>query len=265
MSKSCNQVVGSLVNISIVPNLNCSAAPVTHQVITTATAVGATQISLALDSTFVPASGAYTASSRYALTPGTILQFGSVYVEVTDTLSGDGVYFITTTAQQVNVKRLTAPIIAANLTASTYFAIKLCLKSSNITTNTTQVDNTTNCTGALFTQVNVGYMQMLDLAGFVASKDYGFYLLQTLGKQLQACFFLVDYNGRFSRGGIVQLTDPSITEAVVKQLVGFTVQGQVQSISSDYGSYLTAAQLTAANAERTLYGFAPAIDTVVLP
>jgi hypothetical protein len=184
---------------------------------------------------------------------------------VLDTLGGDGVYFITTTAQQINVKRLTAPILAANVTAQTYFAIKLCLKSSNITTNTTQIDNTTNCTGALFTQINVGFMQMLDLAGFVASKDYGFYLLQQLGKNLQSCFFLVDYNGRFSRGGVVQLTDPSITEAVVKQLVGFTVQGQIQSIESDFGSYLTATQLTACNSQRVLYGFAPAIDTVVIP
>lgn len=264
MSKSCQQVVSSRVNVSIVPNLNCSPAPVTHQVKASVAAVaGDTAISIVLDSAFSPTSGAYTVASKYALTPGTILKFGTQYVEVTDTNDGAGVYFITTTAQLVNVKRLKAAV-ALDATAQTYFAIKLCLKNSNITTNSTQVDNTTNCTGTLFTQITVGYQKMLDMAGFMASKDYGYEVLRLLGKDLQAVFFCIDYDNRFSNAGVAQLTDPSLTEVAVKQLAGWSIQGQIQSIDSSYGSYLTATDLTAANTERALYGFTPAIDVVTL-
>ena len=263
MSKSCQQVVSSRVNVSIVPNLNCSPVPVKHQVkLSVAAAIGDTSISLQLDSTFTPTSGAYTAASRYALTPGTILRLGTVDVEVTDTNNGDGVYFITTTAQVVNVRRLKVSILTTAV-AQTYFAIKLCLKNSNITTNSTQVDNTTNCTGTLFTQITVGYMKMLDMAGFLASKDYGYEVLRLLGKDLQAVFFCIDYDNRFSNSGVAQLTDPSLTEVAVKQLAGWAIQAQIQSIDSSYGSYLSAADLVAANTERSLYGFTPAVDVVI--
>jgi hypothetical protein len=264
MSKSCQQVVSSRINVSIVPNLNCSPAPVKHRVVTTAAAaIGDTSISISLDAAFPAASGAYTAASKYALTPGTILTFGAVQVEVTDTNAGEGVYFIGTTAQVVNVKRLKAAIATA-ATAETYFAIKLCLKNSNITTNSTQVDNTTNCTGVLFTQITVGYMKMLELGGFMASKDYGYEVLDKLGDDLKAVFYLIDYDSRMSNTGVAQLTALSITEAAVKQLAGWTVQGQIQSVDSKYGSYLTATQLLAANTERSLYGFGSAIDVVTV-
>jgi hypothetical protein len=264
MSKACQQVVSSRVKVAIVPNLNCSTVPVTHQVVlASAVAIGDTTISVRLDSTYTPTSGAYSAASKYSLTPGTILNFAGNLVEVVDTNTGDGVYFITTTAQPVNVKRIKTAIATA-ATALTYFAIILCLKNSNITTNSTQVDNTTNCSQELFTQVTVGYMKMLDLAGFVASKDYGYYLLSELGKTLKSVFYAIDYDGRFSSTGVAQLTDPSITEVAVKQLAGWTVQGQIQSVDSVYGSYLTAANTIAANTERSLYGFAPAIDIVTI-
>lgn len=264
MSQACQQVVGSRVKVSIVPNLNCSAAPVTHQVVTAAAAaIGDTVLSLKLDSTYTPISGAYTASSKYPLTPGTILAFGSNLVEVTADTAGNGVYFITTTAQNVNVRRLTVAVASA-ASSNTYFAIQLCLKSSNVTTNTTQIDNTTNCTGSLFTQVNVGYMKMLDLAGFLSSQDYGYYILSTLGRDLQSVFYAIDYDTRFLDSGVAQLTDPSITEAVVKQLAGYTLQAQIQSVDLRYGSYLTVADQAALATTRNLYGLKAASGLVTI-
>jgi hypothetical protein len=264
MSKGCARVRGSNVKVSIIPNTNCSAAPVLHQIeATVAAIIGATSITISLDAGFTPSSGAYTVASRYALVPGTIVRFGSQDVVITEPADNSGVYFITTTAQAVNVKPLTAAI-AINDTATTYFAIPLCLKSANLTTNTTQVDDTTNCTGNLFTQINVGYMKMLDLAGFLTSQDYAYYILEQLGANLDSAFYVIDYDQRFLYGGVANLTDPSITDAVVKGLVGWTVQGQVQSVDFVYAGYLSAAQVTELATVRANYGLKPAKGVVTV-
>lgn len=264
MSQGCNNTLSSNVKVSIIPNTDCSASPTLHQVVTTVAAVpGDTRLTLRLDPTFTPSSGAYTAASKYALTPGNILVVGGIQVEVAEPTDGSGVYFITTTAQAINVVflKVAVPVGAA---ATTYFAISLCLKKADITTNTTAIDNTTNCTGVLFTQINVGYMKMLDMAGFLTSKEYGYYLLKLLGKDLQSAFFAIDYDRRFFNRGVVQLTDPSITEAVVKQIAGWSIQGQIQSVDASYDSYLTTLQKASLDIDRASYGFKVAQGIVII-
>ena len=255
MSAGCNQVISSRIKVSIVPNTTCASAPTLHQLKTSIVAVvGESSMSIQLDSTFIPTSGAYTAASRFALVPGSIIDFGGVKVEVADATNGSGVYFISTAAQVVNVVRLT-DVVPVDATAETFFAVPLCLKSSNINTSSTQVDNTTNCTGTLFTQITTGYMKTLEMAGFLASNDFGYFTLSSLGKDLKSIFFAIDYDGRFLTVGLAQLTDPSITEAVVKQLAGYTLQGQIQSLEASLGSYLTVADQAALAKYRAHYGF----------
>jgi hypothetical protein len=221
--------------------------------VSAAAAVGATSISLQLGA---PA----TATDSKALVAGTRLTLGTTQVEVVNNATtGSGVYNITTTATTVNVKPITAAI-AATATGTTYFAIQLCLKNANLTTSTTTVDNTTNCNEGLFTQVNVGVMKMLDLAGFLSSKDYGYQVLASLGVNLGSVYFVLDYDRKFTVQGTTQLTDPSITEAAVKQLVGWSLQSQVQSVDATYGSFLTTAQQTALATLRANYGLAPQTD-----
>ncbi len=256
MSSGCQQVISSRIKVAIIPNTTCAASPTIHQVEATVAGVaGDTSLTISLDTAYT--AGGYGASSKFALVPGTILNFGAVAVTVADPTDGSGVYFITTTAAPINVVALSGAV-ALNATAQTYFAIPLCLKNANVTTNTTQVDNTTNCTGTLFTQINTGFMKMLELGGFLASGDYGYFTLSSLGKELQSAFFAIDYDRRFFTSGVVQLTDPSITDSAVKQLAGWTIQGQIQSLDSSYGSYLTSAEQTANATARKLYGF----DTV---
>jgi hypothetical protein len=187
-------------------------------------------------------------------------------VEVLAPSDGSGVYKLSTAAPTViNVKRLTA-VIALDTPFTSHLGVLACVKTANIDTQTTSVDNTTNCTGALYTKLNLGVDKMLKLSGYLSSADYAYYLLKTVGKDLGSFFFALDYDGRFFVTGVFQTTDPSIAGNEVKQIVSWTVDGQIQSIDSDYGSYVeSAGDLTALNESRSNYGFGPAKSVIVNP
>jgi hypothetical protein len=262
MSAGCNNAVGSRFDISLIRNLNCEAVP---KLITveadTAGVVGGTTLSIALNALAHPING-----EKYYLTSPHILYFGAGFapVEVLPPSDGSGVYTITTTSVTVNVKRLTTAI-PVDATALSYLGIHACLKSANIATSTTSQDNTTNCTGELETMLNISYSKKMNIAGYVSSQDFGYYLMKVTGQALGSFFFALDYDRKQLVTGVVQITDPNIQGNEVKNIVSYDLEGQVQSISHDSGSYFDSlpAQTEAANIRR-LYGLKTSVATFII-
>jgi hypothetical protein len=249
MSSICNQVLGSNIKASLLPNLDCGTAPQIQQVTNTvAVLLGAKTISLELDATYVP--GGYTGASAIPIYPGTILYFGVVPIEVTEYA------VLTTTAQLVNIKPAPAPL-AIDLTAQSYLSAILCTSGFNISAPPQTATNSTVCSGNLLTDVNTGYKRMATIQGFPDKADGAFWnILVNIGKELGSVYYMVDYNGQFSETGIMQLSFPDLQQGNVAQIQTYQIQGQVQSFEMQAGSsFLTPAQLTAANLERHLYGF----------
>jgi hypothetical protein len=258
MSQGCNNVNGSRTKIAIIPNLNCAPAPILYSLTTAAAgAIGDTTLSIQVTTAGVTAA---------PLSPGVFLKIGVQRIEVLAPTDGSGVYKLSTASPTViNVKRLTA-VVAAAATFTNYLGVLACVKTANIDTQTTSVDNTTNCTGALYTKLNLGVDKMLKLAGYLSSADYAYYLLKTIGKDLGSFFFAVDYDSRFFVTGVFQTTDPSVAGNEVKQIVTWSVDGQIQSIDADYGSYVdSAAELVVMEALRANYGFGVAKSVIVNP
>lgn len=249
---------GSRTRLSIIPNLNCAPSPTLYGLeVTTAGVIGDATLSIQVTTAGVIAA---------PLSPGAILKIGAQSIEVLAPTDGSGVYKVSTaTATTINIKRLTAAV-AVNTAFTSYLGVLACVKTANIDTQTTSVDNTTNCTGSLYTKLNLGVDKMLKLEGFLSSADYAYYLLKTVGKDLGSFFFALDYDGQFFVTGVFQTTDPSVAGNQVKQIVSWTVDGQIQSIDADYGSYVaSAAELTVLNNLRANYGFAPAKSVIVNP
>ena len=258
MSQGCNNVNGSRTKIAIIPNLNCAPAPVLYALqVTAAGVIGDTTISVQITTAAVTAA---------PLSPGAILKIGTAYVTVLAPTDGSGIYKLNTaSATVINVKRLTSAI-AVNATFTSYLGVLACVKTANIETQTTSVDNTTNCTGALYTKLNLGVDKMLKLAGYLSSADYAYYLLKTIGKDLGSFFFALDYDSRFFVTGVFQTTDPSVAGNEVKQIVTWSVDGQIQSIDADYGSYVdSAGDLVVLEALRSNYGFGVSKSVIVNP
>jgi hypothetical protein len=258
MSQGCNNVNGSRTKLAIIPNLTCAPAPTLYALeVTAAAAVNDSTLSIQITTAAITAA---------PLSPGVVLKIGSQNVEVLAPTDGSGVYKLSTAAATViNVKRLTATI-AVNATFTSYLGVLTCVKTANIDTQTTSVDNTTNCTGSLYTKLNLGVDKMLKLAGYLSSADYAYHLLKTIGKDLGSFFFALDYDGRYFVTGVFQTTDPSVAGNEVKQIVTWSVDGQVQSIDNDFGSYVaTAGELTLLNTLRADYGFKPAVSVIVNP
>lgn len=258
MSQGCNNVNGSRTRLAIVPNLNCAPAPTLYSLENTvAGVIGDATLTIQVTTVGVTAA---------PLSPGAFLKIGAQTVEVLAPSDGSGIYKLSTAAPTViNIKRLTAAI-PINTAFTSYLGVLACVKTANIDTQTTSVDNTTNCTGSLYTKLNLGVDKMLKLSGYLSSADYAYYLLKTIGKDLGSFFFALDYDSRFFVTGVFQTTDPSIAGNEVKQIVTWTVDGQIQSIDADYGSYVpSAGELTALNTLRANYGFGAAKSVIVDP
>jgi len=258
MSQGCNNVNGSRTRLAIIPNLNCAPAPTLYDLkVAVAGAIGDATLSIQVTTVGVTAA---------PLSPGAILKIGTQSVEVLAPSDASGIYKLSTAAPTViNIKRLTAAI-ALDAPFTSHLGVLACVKTANIETQTTSVDNTTNCTGSLYTKLNLGVDKMLKLSGYLSSADYAYYLLKTVGKDLGSFFFALDYDRRFFVTGVFQTTDPSVAGNEVKQIVTWTVDGQIQSIDADYGSYVASApELTVLNDLRSNYGFATAQSVIVSP
>jgi hypothetical protein len=258
MSQGCNNVNGSRTRIAIIPNLNCAPAPTLYALENpVAGALGDATLSVQITTPGVVAA---------PLSPGMFLKIGSQTVEVLAPTDGSNIYKLSTAAPTViNVKRLTAAI-PVDTAFTSYLGVLACVKTANIDTQTTSVDNTTNCTGSLYTKLNLGVDKMLKLSGYLSSADYAYYLLKTIGKDLGSFFFALDYDSRFFVSGVFQTTDPSIAGNEVKQIVTWTVDGQIQSIDADYGSYVASAgELTVLTDLRSNYGFGAPKSVIVNP
>jgi hypothetical protein len=259
MSDGCNDSLGSNVKLLIIPEPDCKPAPILHNLnIDLAAAVGATQISLALAA---PA----LATDREPLSPGLFLNIGGNSVEVLPPPTGAGIYNLSTVPQLVTVKRLKVAI-TVNTTLTNFLPLVTCLTSNNIETSTESVDNTTNCSKFLFTKINVGYSKMIKMAGFLRSKDFSYYILKKYGKDLKSFWFALNYDDQFLTTGLFQGTDPSITDGAVKQVVKWTMDGQIQSIDQEYGNYVeTAADLALLETLRANYGLLPSKSVTIIP
>jgi hypothetical protein len=260
MSAGCDDTLGSNTKLVIFPEPDCAPAPKLHNlVVDAAAAVGATQISVVLQA------ASHTSTDKIPLSPGTFLTIGTQVVEVVEPPNGTAIYILSLVPQLITVKRLKAAI-AVNAAFTNYCFLRTCLTSNNIETSTESVDNTTNCTGVLFTKLNVGYGKMIKLAGFNRSKDYAYYILKKFGKDLKTFWFALDYDGRFLVTGQFQGTDPSVTDGAVKNIVKWNMDGQVQQIDYDGSNYVeTAADLVALEALRANYGFGKSVGVQVIP
>lgn len=258
MTASCTTILGSGTRIYAIRNDNCLPEPIEHRLVLGAAAViGATTLSLLLDSTFIPSSGAYTAASSYPLYPGTFLYlFDGTNFQQVEVLDGVGAYNMTTTASTVRIKRLTVPLPITS-TANTYLAAKICVQKAPTTVNTTTQDNTTTCTGNQSTMINTAFGEVLDISGFPNAADRAYYdFVVNLGKQLGSAFIFKD-SDRFSHETYVgQFTKPTETGAEAKGLVAYAMQIQIQNSISSYDGKiaLTPAQKALAQAERRLWG-----------
>jgi hypothetical protein len=262
MSSGCNDTNGSRTRLYIFPEPDCKPNPKLHNLVVNVAAIaGATQISLQLD----PTDTSYNSNTRVPLSAGLYLTIGTEKVEVVEPLNGSIIYMLSTTPQLVQVKRL-KNAITINTTFTNFCFLKCCLTSNNIDTQTTSVDNTTNCSDVLETKLNVSYGKMIKMSGFQRSKDYAFYILQKFGKNLKTFWFALDYDGRFLVTGQFQGTDPSSSDASVKNIVKWTMDGHIQQIDNDYGSFVeTATDLTALEVTRANYGLLPSVGVTVIP
>lgn len=257
MTASCNKVAGSDVKAYIVPNPLCLDAPVIHQIaLDAAVPINATSISIKLDSTFTPTSGAYTANSSYALYPGTLLYFvvGAV-TTVVEVLESATPYDIKLAASTVKVRRVRTPIAIAGI-AQTLFAAPLCTQKFDVTASNTSQDNTTNCTGRQSTMTYTAFGEKISASGFPNGRDRSFWALQAIGDVQGTAFVMVDYAQQYHRVLVAEIGKLTITNSQAKNLVGYTMEGEVQlSVESYPGvAAIEAALIPLAQAERSLYG-----------
>ena len=258
MTASCTNILGSGTRIYMIKNEDCLPTPIQHQlVLDSVVAIGDQTISVKLDATFTPSSGAYTSSSSYALYPGTYLYFtDGVGYDQFEVLENVAAYNMTLTASTVRVQRSTVTLPITSV-ASTYLAAKICVQKAPTTVNTTTQDNTTTCTGSQSTMINTAFGEMLDLSGFPNAADRAYYdFIVKLGRKLGSAFIFKD-SDRFSHETFVgQLTKSTETGAEAKGLVAYALQIQIQnSLSSYVGKIsLTPAEKILVQAERRLWG-----------
>jgi hypothetical protein len=264
MSKACNQILGSNIEFAFVPTVICGQRPVLHNLILgAAIAIGSNTITIGLD----PASTdpVYTAASVEPLTTGTILTFGANRYEVIDANDGTNVYNLTTTPAVVNIVRSETITATAAVTQSV-LGLRLCVSSANIQTNKNSVDNTLNCTKLLFTNIITGVTKTLDLMGFLASKDFAYYVLAGKSRKLGSASFAINYANKFYIEGTVQLVDPNLTEVQVKSVTKWTVNGEIQTIDFNGESFVKdAAALADLTARRARWGFGAPEDVTINP
>jgi hypothetical protein len=178
-------------NFFVIPNVTSNAIsypnPIIHQVkLQKPVFARDTSISIALDSTFQPISGAYTDSSKYPLYLNTVLYFkdGDEYKSIQIV---DDNYGITTTFSTVNIK-ISKQAISINAIAQTYLAapasgIKADMNVSNMNVPTLTIQYPFQCR---------------------ISQD-----IQTMGEKCVYIFFAKDYEQKRSYEiGVVQLKPP---------------------------------------------------------
>ena len=186
---------------NVTSNVTSCASPTIHQVkLKEPVLFGATSISIALDNTFEPILGAYTASSKYSLYLNTLLYFkdGDEYksIEIVDDNYG-----ITTTFSTVNIRR-SKQAITINAIAQSYLAAP----ASGI-----RADRN----GSILTIRDPFRRGRIN-------QD-----IQTMGDNLAYIFFAKDYEQkRFHEVGIVQLAPSSNDTSCV-------IQGNLQDLQSE--------------------------------
>ena len=206
MSVSISQKLTADHKFYVIPALTSNTSypnPTIHQVkLEKSICVGDTSISIALDSTFQPISGAYTASSRYPLYVSTLLYFKDANdYEPIEILDDNRAYDLTTTAfvVPITISRQAIPIsaIAQSYLAAPAIGIQADRNGSILTIRDTF------CRGRI-------------------NQD-----IQTMGNNLAYIFFAKDYEQKRSNEvGVVQLTPSSNDTSPV-------IQCNLQSLSSE--------------------------------
>lgn len=260
----CEPVTGSKVRMALIGTEGCAATPTVKRVIITAAAAfEATTVQMSLDPAY--SAGSYTAATRKNLYQNTVLYVGAALTPVKVLRD----YVLSTTAQAISVAPLISAI-AANSTADTYLAGLLCLNSKAITASPQTGAANEDCDeGGLLKQFITGVTRDISLSGQIQTGTSHWALLQDIGQRTSNAFFYLDYNKIYGEYGLLQLAPVTATNAAVGSVVEFASTAQVLSYNSHSPSsllnsvrengdlLLTATQLTAQNATRALYGFAP--------
>jgi hypothetical protein len=232
----CKPVIGSRVTVAIIPNSQCLKNPKVERVIlTAAAALDATTISVSLDPSYVP--GAYTATSKRNLFANTLLFFGAGLTPVR--VLED--YVLDLTAQTISVAPVSAPI-AANATADSYLAGRLCLNSKTINANAQTGAANEDCdTGALLKNVITGVVRDMALTGQIQTSRSFWLLLQRLGSETETGFFYQDLNRVYGAYGTLQLGPVTETNASVGSVVEFQSTAQIFSYAQHYPASMVGA------------------------
>lgn len=202
MSVSISQKLTADRKLYVIPALTSNTSypnPTIHQVkLEKPICIGDTSISIALDSTFEPISGSYTASSRYPLYVSTLLYFKDANdYEPIEILEDNRAYDLTTTAFEVPITRSRQAIPISAIAQSYLAAPAIGIQADR----------------------NGSILTIRDpRRGGRISQD-----IQTMGNNLDYIFFAKDYEQRRHHEiGVVQLAPPGNDTSCV-------IQGNLQS------------------------------------
>jgi hypothetical protein len=265
---ACTKIIGSKTSLYISAPARCGQlTPVIQQVkVLTPAVLNGTTIGLQLDTTFTPTSGAYTALSAIPIYANTVLFLGAGLVPVR--VVNDAI--LTLAGATVNITPANAAVAALTTTATaqSYLGGRLCLETKNITTNNQTGQANEDCGNNLLVQVYTGFTKDMSLTGFPSTSAAFWSFFNGIGEKLEYVYFYLDYANKYGRTGTGQLTPASDTNNTAAQLVGFSANMSITSISTDLpnsligypdpssGTIYTAADVAAANARRRLWGIA---------
>lgn len=263
---ACKKTLGTKTSLYLIGPAKCGqATPVLHRVkISTVATVSGTSIGLQLDTTFTPITGAYTAQSAVPVYANTVLKFGASAVPVK--VVKDAI--LTTAGVTVEISPANAAVAALTTTATadSYLAGRICLETKNITTNAQTAQANEDCGDNLLVQVYTGFTKDLAITGFPSTSVAFWHMFESLGQNLDTVYFYLDYDGKYGRYGTGQITPASDTNNTAAQILGFSANLSITSITTDLplslvgypdpvtGVIYTAANITANNVRRALYG-----------
>lgn len=270
---SCSKYSGSNTTVSFIPNPDCRTSPVAQRLIMTVvpTLLGETA-TIGLDPAFVPAAPevAYTAATRKTLYKGTSLYFGAGLVRVI--VAKDTILSTTAAVVPIEPASAAAAALAANSTALSYLAGKLCLDSKNIAFNPQSSVANEDCGvegEALVVNVYTAYTAEMALTGFPSGSMAFWTFLNLIGQKLGRVDFYQNISNKYGRFGTGQLTPAGDQNNASAQLYGFTGTLAISKITNDLpkslinmpdpntGVVYTAAAAAIVDARRALWGYQP--------
>jgi hypothetical protein len=255
MSQACNNINAIKSKLFLCPEVVCGEInPVIHRVTLSAPAsTGSSTLTLTLDTSFTPSSGAYTTLSSFTLVAGVTLYFVGGAVKVVNDPQGKDFYTITTAPTTIRVLPISQPLGIGDI-STTYFAFPICLTSHNFIANNSQTDNTINSSSLLLTPQFTGYSRLLDLAGNCQAKNSGYNFQRQAGRKLKVCHFFLDHGGVFFTGGKLQLGLIADIASPSKDILRWRQTGLIQSITLETDEYLTTLALSTLQGTVTLWG-----------